>query len=105
MKQIDDVFEVHVRGYADGTLDAEIEASREYLEHLTYDSRPYNHYLLDILRKHGIPYRIVKQIEPSIKPPRPKALTPWKPLIALIILSVAFLIAIFLNKDLSTNGW
>jgi hypothetical protein len=36
VKPLDDVYEIHVRGYQDGTLDAEIEVSREYLEHLSH---------------------------------------------------------------------
>jgi len=48
VKPLDDVYEIHVRGYQDGTLDAEIEVPREYLEHLTCGSHPYNHHLLEI---------------------------------------------------------
>jgi len=42
VKPLDDTYEIHVRGYQDGTLDAEIEVSREYLEHLIYGSYPYD---------------------------------------------------------------
>jgi hypothetical protein len=34
VKLLNELVEVHVRGYEDGTLDAEVELSREYLEHL-----------------------------------------------------------------------
>jgi len=34
IKPLNELVEVHVRGYEDGTLDAEVELSREYLEHL-----------------------------------------------------------------------
>jgi hypothetical protein len=55
VKPLDDVNEVHVRDYQDGTLDAEIEVLREYLEHLIYGSCPYDHYLMEILKRHNIP--------------------------------------------------
>jgi hypothetical protein len=81
VRPLDDMYEVHVRGYQDGTLDAEIEVSREYLEHLIYGSYPYDHYLLEVLKRYGIPHVIVKPIEKMQKPPKPATLTPWKPLV------------------------
>jgi len=93
VKPLDDVYEVHVRGYQDGTLDAEIEVSREYLEHLIYGSYPYDHYLLEILKKYNIPLKVVKPIESAQKPPKPATLIPWKPLllIAAVVGVIAFI--------------
>jgi hypothetical protein len=92
VKPLDDVYEVHVRGYQDGTLDAEIEVSREYLEHLIYGSSPYDHYLLEILKRHNIPHKVVKPIESAQKPPKPATLTPWKPLLLIgAVVGIAFI--------------
>ncbi len=49
VKPLNELIEVHVRGYEDGTLDAEVELSREYLEHLWYGSKPYYGCLINIL--------------------------------------------------------
>lgn len=82
-KSIDDKLEMHVRGYDDGSLDSEVELSREYLEH-PYDSRPFIGPLLEILSRRGIPFHATR---PLPQDPRavsvPKRLTPWKPLVAL----------------------
>jgi len=88
---LDDVYEVHVRGYQDGTLDAEIEVSREYLEHLTCGAHSYDHYLSEILKRDNIP--LVKPIESAQKPPKPATLIPWKPLllIAAVVGVIAFI--------------
>jgi hypothetical protein len=101
VKPLDDVNEVHVRGYQDGTLDSEIEVSREYLEHLIYGSYPYDHYLMEILKKHNIPHKVVKPIESAQKPPKPATLIPWKPL--LLIAAVVGVIA-FIATVSSSDG-
>jgi len=49
-KPLDENLEIHVRGYDDNTLDAEIELSREFLEHVTYKAKPYYGYLINILK-------------------------------------------------------
>jgi hypothetical protein len=100
VKPLDEVYEVHVRGYQDGTLDAEIEVSREYLEHLVYGSYPYDHYLMEILKRHNIPHKVVKPIESAQKPPKPATLTPWKPLLLIgAVVGIAFI-----AKASSSNG-
>lgn len=50
------MLEWHVRGFADGTLDSEVEISRKRLEHLA--ARPGSYYwpLLRILKTHRIPF-------------------------------------------------
>jgi hypothetical protein len=101
VKPLDDVNEVHVRGYQDGTLDAEIEVSREYLEHLVYGSYPYDHYFMEILKRHNIPHKVVKPIESAQKPPKPATLIPWKPL--LLIAAVVGVIA-FIASTSSSDG-
>jgi hypothetical protein len=87
VKPLNELVEVHVRGYKDGTLDAEVELSREYLEHLWYGSKPYYGYLIDILRRYNIPFSIVKPIPPDplyiVVPQNP---IKWKPLLVLAVL-------------------
>jgi len=101
VKPLDDVYEVHVRGYQDGTIDAEIEVSREYLEHLVYGSYPYDHYLLEILKKYNIPHKVAKPVESAQKLPKPATLIPWKPL--LLIAAVVGVIA-FIAATSSSDG-
>jgi hypothetical protein len=83
-KPLENLLEVHIRGYLDNTLDAEVELLREYLEH-PYEVRPFYGYLINILRKYHIPFEIIKPFSPD---PQyisvPKNLTKWKPLIFLI---------------------
>ena len=52
------LLEWHVRGFADGTLDSEVEISRERLQHLA--ARPGSYYspLLRILSRNGIPFSL-----------------------------------------------
>jgi hypothetical protein len=84
VKPLNELVEVHVRGYEDGTLDAEVELSREYLEHLWYGSKPYYGYLIDILERHNIPFSIVKPIPPDpMYIEVPQNPTRWKPLLIL----------------------
>ena len=56
VKHVSKEFEIHVRGYVDSTLDAEIEISRDFLEHLSNKAKPYYRYLIGILVKYNIPY-------------------------------------------------
>jgi hypothetical protein len=83
VKSLDNFLEVHIRGYSDNTLDAEIELSREYLEH-PCEVRPFYGYLINILRKHNISCEVIKPLPPD---PQyvlvPKSPTKWKPLVLL----------------------
>ncbi len=89
VKSLDDLIEVHVRGYEDNTLDAEIELSREYLEH-PYEVKPFYGFLIDILKKHKIPFRITGLIPPDPKYISvPETRTRWKPLFALAVAFIA----------------
>jgi hypothetical protein len=87
IKPLNELVEVHVRGYEDGTLDAEVELSREYLEHLWYGSKPYYGYLIDILKRYNIPFSIVKPIPPDpMYIEVPQNPIKWKPLLILAVL-------------------
>jgi len=83
-KPLENLLEVHIRGYLNNTLDAEVELSREYLGH-PYEVRPFYGYLINILRKYHIPFEIIRPLPPY---PQyvlvPKNLTKWKSLIFLI---------------------
>jgi len=86
-KRIGKVLETHIRGYADSTLDAEIEISRDFLEHLSYDGKPFYGYLTNILKKYNIPFQIIDPLphDPSTIEV-PEKLTSWKPLFGILIL-------------------
>jgi hypothetical protein len=83
VRSVNDKLEMHVRGYDDGSLDSEVELSRDYLEH-PYDCRPFFGPLLQILSRHGIPFSLSRPIpaDPS-EVSVPERVTPWKPLAAL----------------------
>jgi len=75
--------EMHVRGYADSSLDSEIELSRDYLEH-PYDCKPYYGPLLEILTRNGVPFTIRGPLPSDpITVSVPERPTPWKPLAAI----------------------
>jgi len=79
VKLIDEKLEIHVRGHNANILDAEIELSREFLEHVTYKAKPYYGYLINILEKHEIPYQIINRLPPDLVFIEvPKKLTRWK---------------------------
>ncbi len=93
IKKLDNIWEMHVRGFNNGTLEAEIEISREYVEHFNdnyrKDATPE---LLKFLDAYQIPYQTtgnLPQMKIILQPP--EQLTPWKSVIAVGAL-VAFLI-------------
>jgi hypothetical protein len=100
IKQVNDELELHVRGFADFTLDSEIELSREYLEH-PYDCKPCYGPILGILSKYGIRYGIIRPLpkDPDvIKVPQTK--TPWVPLVALgLLFGIIAFVGIFTDRD------
>jgi len=93
VKPINNFLEIHIRGYKDNTLDAELEISRKYIQHLFRDSIPFDIVLIHILSKYNIPFEIIKPIHislPNISIPR--FLISWKKAIAFIIAFVFLLI-------------
>ena len=85
VKRLDETWEMHVRGFGRGALEAEVEVPRDYFEHLNdrfrRDATPE---LEAILRYHGIPYRITGQLPRVLMELElPRRLTPWKPVAAL----------------------
>jgi hypothetical protein len=104
-KPLENLLEVHIRGYLDNTLDAEVELSREYLEH-PYEVRPFYGYLINILGKYNIPYKIIK---PLPRDPQyvsvPKSPTKWKPLIFLGIGIIALIGTFYLISRGDEDSW
>jgi len=92
-KKLENDLEWHIRAYVTSDtilLESEIELSRDYLEHLNAQSRPYYSALRRLLPERGIQFWEVRQA-----PPDPELLllptsrTPWKPLVAVASLILA----------------
>jgi len=64
-RPLSSLLEWHVRGFADGMLDSEVEISRSWLQHVA--ARPGSYYspLLRILDRIGIPFSVVGSILPD----------------------------------------
>lgn len=88
VQRIDQALEMHVRAFKDGTLESEIEISRNYLEHLGQNScRSAQTELETLLTMAEIPFTPSKA---TISPQRliiPKKLTNWRKLIAMSVLT------------------
>lgn len=101
VKDISNIYQMHVRGFADGRLKPHIELSLWYLQHLTHPSRPATKELAEILKSYNIPYRIIEdeqKIYVEIEPP--ETLTDWRPLAVVTgILGAALLTAYLLSKS------
>ncbi len=95
IKKLISPWELHIRGFFDGTLSSEIEISREYLEHLNDRYRFFAvKELIDILDRHKVPYKIIGKKPQAIhleEIETPETLTLWEP--------------IFRNKGLFTLFW
>ncbi len=85
VKKVDGIWEMHVRGFKDGRLEAEIEISRDYFEHLDDKyRRDATLELTQILDAYQIPYQTegtLPHMEVTLNPP--EKLTPWKPIAAI----------------------
>ena len=78
VKDLPEGLQMHVRGFSDGRLEAEIEISRFYFEHPLY-KRSATRELAEILKKHGIPYAEEKTLLfPRPVKRMPKSLTDWR---------------------------
>ena len=64
-RPLSSLLEWHVRGFADGMLDSEVEISRNWLQHLAARSGSYYSPLLRILDRIGIPFNVVGRILPD----------------------------------------
>ena len=93
------MWELHLRLYDDGFIDAEIEVRREYLEHLNrrlnvvYEAFEFYRDLYGKLHVLYVPSGewIVKIIDHfHIKLREPDTLTPWKPIVIGIVVAGLF---------------
>jgi uncharacterized ParB-like nuclease family protein len=64
-RSLSNLLEWHVRGFADGMLDSEVEISRNWLQHLAARPGPYYSPLLRILDRIGLPFTVVGMILPD----------------------------------------
>ena len=90
-------WEMHVRGFSTDQAEAEIEISREYLEHLDDQyRRSALEELLEILEHYGIPYQVEGEFPEQyviLRPPPHR--TPWAPF---VIIGIAAFLLIILRK-------
>lgn len=100
VRKLDNVWEMHVRGFSDGLLESEIEISRDYLEHFNQRyRRDATSELMEILEAYQIPCTITGSLpQMTVELYPPKKLTPWKPIVGISAL-VAFLYWLGRNKD------
>jgi len=64
-KSLTNLLEWHVRGFADGALDSEVEISRKRLLHLAATPGSYYKPLLRMLRQHRIPFATESVLPPD----------------------------------------
>ena len=64
-RPLSNLLEWHVRAFADGMLESEVEISRNWLQHIAARSGPYYSPLLRILDRNGIPFSAVGNILPD----------------------------------------
>ncbi len=113
-KVLNNVWELHIRLYSDGFIDAEVEVRREFLEHLTpkrlnvvYEAFQFYRDVYDKLHIFYVPENewIIEIKENfQVKLQEPNTLTPWKPIITGII--ITGLLAYTLSKLTKGNkGW
>ncbi len=103
-KILTNVWELHLRLYSDGFIDAEVEVRREYLEHPTlrrlnvvYEAFEYYRGVYDKLHLWYAPAGkwVIKVIDHlSIKLREPDTLTPWKPIVLGIVTTGLFAYAL-----------
>lgn len=92
VKRLREPWELHVRVYEGGFMEAEVEVSREYVEHLgpyrvyvVYEAFSYYSHVYDKLHVLYKPSRawvisVKEHFRVRVRPP--KLLTPWKPIVA-----------------------
>ncbi|MFW9831865.1 MAG: hypothetical protein ACFFD8_08820 [Candidatus Thorarchaeota archaeon] len=87
IKQLDKPLEMHIRGFKDGTLEAEIEISREYFEHLGPNScQPAQAEIETILEEARIAFTPAPPLDEGKRVVIPRKLTEWRKVLALTTL-------------------
>jgi uncharacterized ParB-like nuclease family protein len=64
-RSLSSLLEWHVRGFADGMLESEVEISRHWLQHLAASPGPYYSRLLTILDRFRLPFSVAGKISPD----------------------------------------
>ncbi len=114
-KVLSDIWELHVRIYETGFIDAEVEVRREFIEHLTtsrrinviYEIFKFYRDVYDKLHVLYVPKRkwIVKVIDHfHVRLREPDSLTPWTPLVVLGIVAIGIGAAMALSKLTKGEG-
>jgi len=103
-KVLSDVWELHMRLYNDGFIDAEVEVRREYIEHLTprrlnivYEAFEHYRGVYDKLHIWYVPaHKWITQIidHLNVKLREPDTLTPWRPIVLGIVTAGLFAYAL-----------
>jgi len=94
-----EIWEMHVRGFEDGHLEAEIEISRDYLEHLDDRyRRSAGTELSQLLSKHGVPHVVERGGNVKLDLEVPETLTPWK-MIAVALGVIALALYVLSKKE------
>ncbi|MHA1595941.1 MAG: hypothetical protein ACTSXX_14610 [Candidatus Baldrarchaeia archaeon] len=103
-KPLSDVWELHIRLYDDGFVDAEVEVRREFIEHLTprrlnvvYEAFEFYRGIYDKLYILYAPMRewIINILDNfNVKLREPNTLTPWKPIVLGIVAAGLFTYAL-----------
>jgi len=101
-------WELHIRIYSNGFIEAEIEVSREYFEHLSERRVPviyeaYDYYrdlynqlhIYDINRRKWI-VNVIDHYQVALR--HPETLTPWKPITIIAIIAMLGLTAYALSS-------
>lgn len=97
VKRLDQALEMHVRGFNDGRVDAEIEISRDYFEHLGPNScRPAQTELEAILEEVQIPFTPAKAPADPGYVVIPHRLTEWRKVLPMAFGSLAGVVPIAL---------
>jgi hypothetical protein len=92
VKKINNIWEIHFRGFEDGHLEPEMEVSRDYLEHLDDRyRRPAINELTEILDNYNIPYKKTDETQLDLRIECPSTLIEWKPLLDLSVLFIGVL--------------
>ena len=64
-RPLSSLLEWHVRGFADGMLESEVEISRNWLQHITASAGPFYSPLLRILDRVRLPFSVAGKIPPD----------------------------------------
>lgn len=103
-RTLSDIWELHMRLYRDGFIDAEVEVRREFVEHLTprrlnviYEAFEYYRDIYDKLHvwyvsSHGWITSVIEHFQVKLR--EPKTLTPWKPIVLGIVATGLFTYAL-----------